>query len=325
MKTKKTMLLPLFAVIMAVCVSIGVGGIMPAAALTVNKDTFAGYFTAVGDNGLDAYVNDISYDTFTATNFSGAGVMVETRNKAEDLVSHTENDNTTNPMLIDFPPVKYSAGVKFNGVVDISDNTASDTLIELAFPGTNDNYQNRGFKVTIEDALNPNNYIALFVWSAYGNTDATGGSVIAAAAGTWEETTKDGMVEVGEVGFDTNNYNGNAIFSIVGSDINDGAVGGEGKPNDGCYLNSAEYGHTKTSVNFSRTSANSIKVQFDNANGTLSINGVHIRDFKNFSADDTHYFPGFTGNKVKLSVSIMRTTRRSTACRSTSSRTTVRA
>ncbi len=315
MKTKKRFFLPLLTVIAALCLSLGMGGIVPvksAQATTVNKDTFAGYFTAIGDNGLDAYVNDISYGTFTNTNFSGAGVMVETRNKTAELVSHEENNNTTNPMLINFPNVKYSAGAKFNGVVDISDNTASTTLIELAFPGTNDNWQNRGFKVTIEDALNPNNYIALFVWSAYDNTDATGGSVIAAAAGTWEETTKDGMVEVGETGFDTNNYNGNAIFSIVGSDISDGAVGGSGKPNDGCFLNSAEYGHTKTSVNFSRTSANSIKVQFDNANGSLSINGVHIRDFKNFSADDTHYFPGFTGNKVKLSVSIMRTTRRST-------------
>ncbi len=315
MKTKKKLFLPLLTVIAAVCLSIGMGGIIPVKsvqATTVNKDTFAGYFTAVGDNGLDAYVNDISYGTFTNTSFSGAGVMVQTRNKTAELVNNTDNNNTTNPMLINFPSVKYSAGVKFNGVVDISDNTSSTTLIELAFPGTNDNYQNRGFKVTIEDALNPNNYIALFVWSAYGNTDATGGSVIAAAAGTWEETTKDGMVEVGEAGFDTNNYNGNAIFSIVGSDINDGAIGGSGKPNDGCYLNSAEYGHTSTSVNFSRTSANSIKVQFDNANGSLSINGVHIRDFKNFSADDTHYFPGFTGNKVKLSVSIMRTTRRST-------------
>nr|MBO4518038.1 DUF4838 domain-containing protein [Clostridia bacterium] len=315
MRTKKRIFLPLLTVIAALCMSIGISGIVPAKSAyetTVNKNTFASYFTAVGDDGLVDYVNDISYGTFTNTNFSGGGVMVQTRNKTAALVNNTDNDNTTNPMLINFPSVKYSAGAKFDGVVDISDNTASDTLIELAFPGTNDNYQNRGFKVIIEDALNPNNYIALFVWSAYGNTDATGGSVIAAAGGTWEKTEGGSDVYVSETGFDTNNYNGNAIFSIVGSDTNDGAIGGTGKPNDGCYLNTAEYGHTKTSVNFSRTSANSIKVQFDNANGSLSVNGVHIRDFKNFSADDTHYFPGFTGNKVKLSVGIIRTTRRST-------------
>ena len=319
MKTKKKILVSLLTCFALAFTAFGVGNFTTVnrASALANDETVQNivneWFTPVGDNGLDAYVNDIYYGAFTNTKFSGAGVMVETRNKAEDLVNNTDLSNDINPPLIDFPSVKYSAGVKFNGVVDISDNTASDTLIELAFPGTNDNWQNRGFKVIIEDALNPNNYIALFVWGSYSNWDATGGGVIAAAAGTWEKTnhTSDD-VYIGETGFDTNNYNGNAIFSIVGSDLHDGAIGGTGKPNDGCFLNSAEYGHTKTSVNFSRTSENSIKVQFDNENGTLSINGVHIRDFKNFSADDEHYFPGFTDNKVKLSVSIMRTTKRST-------------
>ncbi len=320
MKTKKAFLVSLLTCLALVFTVFGVGNMTAAKRVdALTEDEILGYFTAVGDvdtkTGVEyvEYVKSISYGTFTNTNFSGEGVIVETRNKTAELVDHTEKDNSTNPMLIDFPSVKYSTGVKFDGVVDISDNTASDTLIELAFPGTNDNYQNRGFKVIIEDASDPNNYIALFVWSAYSNTDATGGSVIAAAAGTWEKTNfTSGDVYIGEAGFDTNNYNGNAIFSRVGDDLHDGAVGGDGKPKDGCYLNTKEYGHEKTSVNFSRTSENSIKVQFDNANGSLSINGVHIRDFKNFSADDTHYFPGFTNDEVKLSVGIMRTTRRST-------------
>lgn len=153
MRTKKRIFLPLLTIISAICMSIGIGGIVPAKttyATTVNKDTFASYFTAVGDGGLSDYVNGISYGTFTNTNFSGAGVMVETRNKTNALVSNTDTDNGTNPPLMNFPDGKYGAGVKFNGIVDISDNTSSTTLMELAFPGTNDNKQAEGIKVVIE-------------------------------------------------------------------------------------------------------------------------------------------------------------------------------
>ena len=252
MRTKKRIFLPLLTVISALCLSIGVGGMVPAKttyATTVNKDTFASYFTAVGDGGLVDYVNDISYGTFTNTNFSGGGIMVETRNKTAELKDNTDNNNTTNPMLINFPEVKYSTGVKFDGVVDLSNNTADDsTLIELAFPGTNDNWQNRGFKVVIEDAANPDKYITLYVWGAYSNTDATGGNVLGAAVASWE-TTHPNSIE--DAGFDTDNYKSTEIFSRVGEDLHDGASNtADGKPTDGCFLNTQEYGHAQTSINF---------------------------------------------------------------------------
>ena len=313
MRTKKTMLLPLLAVIMAVCASIGIGGIVPAAAMTTNKDTFASnYFTAVGDNGLDAYVNDISYGEFTATNFSGAGVMVQTRNKTAELKDNTDTSNDTNPPLLNFPSVKYGAGAQFNGVVDISDNTASDTLMELAFLGTGDNKQAQGVKIIIEDADNPNKYIALFLW--YGGWASTAGNnVLAAAAGTWEKTRLDSDdVYISEAGFDTENYGASGKaegFYKVGNAVE--GTGAEGLP-DGCYLCYKEHGHEKTKVKLSAASENTVKVQFDNANGKLFINGVRIRDFKTYSADGIHYFDGFAGDKVKLSVSVIKTNKTST-------------
>ena len=314
MRTKKRIFLPLLTIISAICMSIGIGGIVPAKttyATTVNKDTFASYFTAVGDGGLSDYVNGISYGTFTNTNFSGAGVMVETRNKTNALVSNTDTDNGTNPPLMNFPDGKYGAGVKFNGIVDISDNTSSTTLMELAFPGTNDNKQAEGIKVVIEDAYNPNKYIALFMWYAGWNATA-GNGLLAAAAGTWEEATKDGTVYISEAGFDTENYGASGKvegFYKVGTAAE--GTGAEGLP-DGCYLCYEEHGHAKSMVKLSRASANSIKVQFDNANGKLFINGVRIRDFKTYSADDKHYFSGFKNNKVRLSVGVVKTNKKST-------------
>ena len=277
----------------------------------MNKNTLVSNFTPVGDGELVSYVNNVSYDTFTNTNFSGAGVMVQTRNKTAALVSNTKNDST-NPILIDFPAGKYGAGVKFNGIIDVSDNMAGDTLIELAFPGAND--QAKGIKIVIEDATNPDKYIALFIWHAYGNNDAVGGAAwLAAAAGTWEESTKDGTIIINETGFDTEDYDGDygAGFYPVGDKVN--ASGSSAGNGEGCYLNYAEDGHTKTDIRLNSSSKNSVKVQFDNASGTLAINGVHVRDFKRYAADGgSNYFDGFTNNKVKISVSIMRTTRCST-------------
>lgn len=337
MKTKKKMLLPLLIAVIAICTSIGIGGIFSASAATttVDKDAFVSeYFTAIGDTyndvDLSSYVKSISYGEFAATNFSGGGIMVETRNKSADLVDVTDNSNDTNPMLINFPSVKYSTGVKFNGVVDISDNTANDdTLIELAFPGTNDNWQCRGFKVIIEDAANPDKYITLFVWSPYGNTDATGGSMLAAAAASWEKTnTSTTAILIGEAGFDTDDYDGNgtARLMVVGNAIDtDGYGNSAASDGEGCFINSKEHGHEKTSVNLSRTSANSIKVQFNNDTGLLSINGVRVRNFSKFSAIvpsnnsaavvktyGSNVYDRFSSGKVKLSVGIVRTTRRST-------------
>ena len=337
MKTKKAHLLPLLFLVTALCMSIGIGGMVSAGAkaTAVNKDDFAStYFTAVGDTyndvDLSSYVKSISYGDFVADNFSGGGIMVETRNKAADLVDVTDNSNDTNPMLINFPSVKYSTGVKFNGVVDISDNTANDdTLIELAFPGTNDNWQCRGFKVIIEDAANPDKYITLFVWSPYGNTDATGGSMLAAAAASWEKTnTSTTAILIGEAGFDTDDYDGNgtARLMVVGNAIDtDGYGNSSPSDGEGCFINSKEHGHEKTSVNLSRTSDNSIKVQFNNDTGLLSINGVRVRNFSKFSAIvpsnnnaavvktyGSNVYDRFSSGKVKLSVGIVRTTRRST-------------
>lgn len=278
------------------------------------------YFSKIGDaegeNGADAlvdYVKSITYEDFEATNFSGSGVMVSVRNKTPELVDHEENSNDTNPMLLDFFATKYPVGVKLNKDVYIADNTSNDTLLELSFPGANDNYQACGIKILIEDATDPNKHIALYVWRAYGNTDAgDAGSIIASAGGTWEKTRLDNnFVYIGETGFDYMPGTADGRFVKVGNDINDGADS-DVKPKDGCYLNTKEYGHEKTSVKLGRTSANTIKVQFDYETAVLSINGVEIRHFKDYSADGEHYFPGFTDGKVRLSVGYVRSTRRST-------------
>ena len=339
MKTKKTLILSLFIAVCALLVSLSVHGRITVKADGTNKDTFASYFTAVGDNGLVDYVDSITYGEFTTDNFSGGGIMVRTRNKTTELKDVTDNNNTTNPMLINFPTVNYSLddvsqilSVKFNGVVDLTDNTKNDdTLIEIAFPGENDNWQCRGFKVIIEDASNPDKYITLFVWSPYGNTDATGGSMLAAAAASWEKTNMNyAPVLIGEAGFDTDDYEGNGTgtnrLMIVGDAIDTDGYGDSGASDgEGCFLNSKEHGHEKTSVNLSRTSANSFKIQFNNNTGLLSINGVRVRLFSKFSAvypDNnsnarvkkygSNVYDKFANNKVKLSVGIVRTTRRST-------------
>ena len=329
---KKRIILSLMIAIAAIIMSLTVKGnaTVKAEATGVNKDTFATYFTAVGDTvegvNLVDYVKGISYGEFTADNFSGGGIKVEVRNKAQEYVDITENNNSTNPLLINLPSVKYSTGVKFNGTIDLSDNTADDsTLLELAFVGDDTNWQASGFKVVIEDASNPDKYITLYVYRAYDNTDATGGSLIASAVASWETANPNSMYDAG---FDTDDYKGSSKFVRVGDDIADGSNGSD--PSDGCFLNTKEYGHeqagTKTNpVTLSRTSVQSLKIQFNNETGVLSVSGVRIRKFSKFSAlvpaDNggstaktygSNVFEKFSQNKAKVSVGVIRSTRGST-------------
>ena len=291
---KKRIILSLMVAIAAIIMSLTVKGnaTVKAEATGVNKDTFASYFTAVGDNGLVDYVDSITYGEFTTDNFSGGGIMVRTRNKTTELKDVTDNSNDTNPMLINFPTVKYSTGVKFNGVVDLSDNTHDDdTLIEIAFPGENDNYQVRGFKVIIEDASNPDKYITLFVWSPYANNDATGGSMLAAAAGSWEKTNMDHTaVLINEACWDTDDYDGDGSgtnrLTVTGSGFNTDGCGATGASDgEGCFLNTKEHGHEKTSVNLSRTSKNS----FNKSRVTILFVEFAIKPFNDsFLFKDSH-------------------------------------
>ena len=286
----------------------------------ISQDEILSYFSKAGDaegeNGTDGlidYVKNITYEDFTADNFSGSGVMVYVRNKAINLVDNEDDNNDTNPMLLDFPATRYPVGVKLNKEVVVSDNTANDTLMELSFPGLNDNWQTCGIKILIQDTENPDKYIALFLWRSYSCTSALDDgikNIIAAAAGTWEKTSNGPDVYISDAGFDTDNYKGAGKFVKVGSDIHDGSDGSD--PNDGCFLNTKEYGHNRTDVRFSKQSPYTFKIQFDYASGKLFVNGVRIRDFKNYSADGEHYFDGFTNGKAKLSVGYVRSTRRST-------------
>ena len=281
----------------------------------LSKDKMVASFKAVGDENLVSYVKSLSYGDFTADKFSGGGLMVEVRNKAQDLVDHTETDNSTNPMLIDFPNVKYSAGVKFNAPIDVSDNTLYDTLIEVAFPGTNDNFQVRGFKVVIEDATDPTKYISLYIWNAYANTDSLDSgksSIIATASASWETTNANA---ISSTAFDTDDYDNNGTADdgclVVIGNYNSAGDSTEGK--EICWINAGgPHGHRVTSIKFSRKSDNSIKIQFDNATGTLLVNGVRVRKFGSYSMDNEHYFDGFTDDKVKVSVGVARSVRRST-------------
>ena len=287
---------------------------------STTKDTMLSSFTLVGgENAIEK-----TYGDFTADKFSGGGVMVKIRNKATDLVDHTETSNDTNPMLVNFPNTKYPAGIMFNNPIDISDNGAYDTLIEFAFPGENDNFQVRGFKVVIEDAYNPNKYISLYIWTAYGNTESldTGKtSMLGAAVGSWETTNPDSITSAG---FDTDDYDNNGtaddgLFVRVGN--YDGNGNGKGYNKEGVESDNKEilwvnaggpHGHRVTGLKFSKKSNNKFTVQFDNATGTLYVNGVRVRNFKDYSADQTHYFDGFTNDQVKVSAGVARSVRQST-------------
>ena len=276
MKKRKTFILSLFVASIAICLFFGLASkaSVKAEESSTNKDAFLSYFTAVGDNGLVDRVKNISYGEFTADNFSGGGVMVETRNKTSELASVTEDSNETNPALINMPDVKYSTGVKFNGTIDLSDNTSDVTLLEVAFPGTNDNVQVRGFKVVIEDASNPDKYISLFIWSAYGNYSPSDGSkdhVLAAAVASWETTDPN---NIANAAFDTDDYNndGNTndgcLVKVTESGI-DGGTAENGK--EICWLNAGSpHGHAVTSVKFSNKSNNTFKIQFDNETGEIT-------------------------------------------------------
>ncbi len=74
----------------------------------ISQDEILSYFSKAGDaegeNGTDGlidYVKNITYEDFTADNFSGIGVMVYVRNKAINLVDNEDDNNDTNPMLLD--------------------------------------------------------------------------------------------------------------------------------------------------------------------------------------------------------------------------------
>ena len=282
-------------------------------AYTISKADMLSNFVLKGD-----YATELAYGEFTTEYFSGGGAMVTLRNKLHENVDNTDNDNSTNPILINNPNTKYSSGVLFDKPIDISDNTSFDTLLEFAFPGENDNFQVRGFKVVIEDAYDPDKYITLFVWNTYESTAAidTGKSqVLASASATWETTDPNSIVESG---FDTDDYNNypnhaDATGTLMKMASYDSTINGESNGKEIMWLNNGTpHGHRVTSVKFSRKSDNSFKIQFDNATGTLLVNGVRIRKFSSYSMDGEHFFDGFTNDKVKVSFGVYRSVRRST-------------
>ncbi len=281
----KKRLLTLLSVLCAFCLGLGTFFSMPKK--EVLADSAEDAFSAIGNAD---YVEDISYGEFAMNHISGGGIMVTTRNKSAEYVNSTAVSNTDNPWLIDFDTGRYPVGVSFNKTVDISDNTADDTLIELAFPawqGTeNSRYmQAKAYEIIIADATNPDKYIAVYLWDALQNGSATSSAwdTRITAGATWE--TQSGVdVYSSDTGYD----NGSAFTSV-------GDIAAYETTN----------GLKDANIRFATDSNSTAKVQFDNETGKLYVNGKLIRSFKDVSPS-TNYFDGFTNNEVKISVGVVR-------------------